>query len=86
MRELRVRCVVADVCDSILSDVATLNVCACLACPSDFNQDGGVDGADIEAFFLSWVTGSCDADVNADGGTDGSDVESFIVRWQTGDC
>jgi hypothetical protein len=83
---LRVRCRVQDACAQVVSEEALFTACACLACPSDFNEDGGVDGADIEAFFLSWVTGSCDADVNQDGGTDGADVESFIVRWQTGDC
>jgi hypothetical protein len=26
-------------------------------CPADFNQDGGVDGGDVEAFFLAWEAG-----------------------------
>jgi hypothetical protein len=53
---------------------------------ADFNQDGGVDGADIEAFFAVWQTGSPDADVNGDGGVDGSDVERFFCYWETGGC
>ena len=55
-------------------------------CPADFNQDGGVDGGDVEAFFISWEAGAVPADVNADGGVDGSDVESFFTAWQAGGC
>ena len=29
------------------------------ACPADFNQDGGIDGSDIESFFAAWESGSC---------------------------
>lgn len=53
-------------------------------CPGDFNEDGGVDGPDIEAFIMLWETGSVFADLNADGGTDGGDVEAFFVAWETG--
>lgn len=55
-------------------------------CPADFNQDGGVDGADIESFFLVWETGDPAADVNLDGGVDGSDVETFFAAWEAGGC
>ena len=51
-------------------------------CPSDWNSDGGVDGADVEAFFASWEAG--EADLNADGGTDGADVGSFFGFWEAG--
>ncbi len=50
------------------------------ACVGDFNNDGGVDGSDIEAFFLAWEVGDSIADVNQDGG----DIEYFFVRWQAG--
>ncbi|MCX5690606.1 MAG: hypothetical protein NTV94_12640, partial [Planctomycetota bacterium] len=53
-------------------------------CRGDFNQDGGVDGADIEAFFLAWEPGLTEGDVNLDGGVDGSDVEAFFVLWEAG--
>jgi hypothetical protein len=53
-------------------------------CVSDWNNDGGIDGADIEAFFVDFAAGTADA--NDDGGTDGSDVEAFFTRWQTGEC
>lgn len=51
-------------------------------CPSDWNQDGGVDGSDVNAFFLSWEAG--DADINEDGGSDGADVETFFVFFEAG--
>ena len=53
-------------------------------CPFDFNEDGGVDGADIETFFLAWQDGLPIADVNADGGVDGADIETFFLGWQSG--
>jgi hypothetical protein len=55
-------------------------------CIADFNQDGGVDGTDVEAFFLVWSTGAAAADVNNDGGVDGSDVEAFFGYWSAGGC
>jgi hypothetical protein len=56
------------------------------ACPADFNGDGGVDGSDVEAFFLAWESGENAADVNGDGGVDGADAEHFFVRWEAGGC
>ena len=55
-------------------------------CPADFNQDGGVDGADVDAFFLAWESGDPSADVNADGGIDGGDVDTFFSAWEAGGC
>lgn len=63
-------------------DVVTLAAAA--LCPGDFNADGGIDGADVQAFFESWEAGSADADMNGDGGTDGADVEFFFQRWEAG--
>jgi hypothetical protein len=63
---------IADVCD------------AAAPCPADYNQDGGVDGADVQAFFIDWAAGY--ADVNQDGGVDGADVQSFFIVWQAGGC
>lgn len=50
----------------------------------DINQDGGVDGSDVEAFFDIWQTGDPAADFNGDGGVDGGDVELFYYVWQLG--
>ena len=66
---------------------ATRIPATCLAPPSciaDFNQDGGVDGQDLEAFYLAWEAGGSDGDINQDGGVDGGDVEAFILRWESG--
>jgi glucose/arabinose dehydrogenase len=55
-------------------------------CYADFNQDGGIDGADVEAFYLAWEVGDPSADVNQDGGVDGQDVETFFIAWESGEC
>jgi hypothetical protein len=57
-----------------------------LACPADFNADGGIDGSDIEAFYIAFASGEAIADVNYDGGVDGQDVERFFRVWQDGGC
>jgi hypothetical protein len=55
-------------------------------CYADFNQDGGIDGTDVQAFFDVWTMGESDADVNGDGGVDGSDVGVFFAQWSAGGC
>lgn len=55
-------------------------------CAADYNEDGGIDGSDVGAFFTDWESGRADADVNADGGIDGGDVESFFAAWENGGC
>ncbi|MBS0197446.1 MAG: hypothetical protein JSR77_11875 [Planctomycetes bacterium] len=37
----------------------THHVCTPNECPTDFNQDGGIDGSDVQAFFDLWESGSC---------------------------
>ena len=55
-------------------------------CAADYNQDGGVDGGDIESFFSDWeASGGC-SDVNQDGGVDGGDIEAFFQVWEAGGC
>ncbi|MBX3383422.1 MAG: hypothetical protein KF864_07935 [Phycisphaeraceae bacterium] len=58
----------------------------CPACAADFNQDGGVDGSDVEAFYIVWETGEACGDVNEDGGVDGGDIEFFFTLWEQGGC
>ncbi len=58
----------------------------CSPCPPDYNQDGGVDGADVGAFFTDWEASLPCADTNRDGGIDGSDAEAFFVCWESCDC
>jgi len=55
-------------------------------CPADYDLSGGVDGSDVEAFFIDWSTAGGCSDANADGGVDGTDVEAFFVAWQAGGC
>ncbi|MBS0197772.1 MAG: hypothetical protein JSR77_13540 [Planctomycetes bacterium] len=55
-------------------------------CFADFNQDGGIDGADVDAFFAAWEGGDASADVNQDGGIDGADVDAFFAAWEAGAC
>jgi len=59
---------------------------ACAQCAADFNQDGGVDGDDVGAFFADWENGQPCADVNLDGGIDGSDIDLFFATWEAGGC
>jgi len=56
------------------------------ACIADFNSDGGVDGADVEAFFVAWETGAFAADVNRDGGINGEDVGVFFDLFEVASC
>jgi len=55
-------------------------------CPADYNQDGGIDGADVAAFFADWENGNNAADFNQDGGVDGADVDAFFTAWESGSC
>ncbi|MBS0197218.1 MAG: lamin tail domain-containing protein [Planctomycetes bacterium] len=68
----------------LLPGIVTVRECPANGCIGDFNLDGGVDGADVEAFFLAWTAGDNVADLNQDGGVDGGDVEFFFVAWSQG--
>ena len=72
-------CVISNACGDATSAPATIALCI-----GDVNCDGGVDGQDIESFFLVWATGDAAGDLNADGGVDGQDVEFFFVNWEGG--
>lgn len=63
-----------------------LNLACTPVCIADFNQDGGVDGNDVESFFVAWEAGTSTADVNVDGGVDGQDIEFFFGLWEAGGC
>jgi len=67
-------------CGSFTTAPALLEV----RCPADFNNDGGIDGGDVDTFFIAWESGSAQADTNQDGGIDGSDVDVFFNRWESG--
>jgi fibronectin type 3 domain-containing protein len=78
-------CFITSPCGNVLSSRATLTVNP-VPCPADYNQDGGIDGSDVQAFFDEWSQGSANADVNYDGGVDGSDVDYFFEVWSAGGC
>jgi hypothetical protein len=54
------------------------------SCPADYNNDTGVDGDDVIAFFADWDAGIITADLTGDGGVDGDDVIYFFERWDSG--
>jgi hypothetical protein len=58
----------------------------CPTCPADFDQDGGVTGADVEAFFLAFEAGEACGDTDQDGGVTGADVEAFFIAFEAGGC
>lgn len=72
-------CVVRNACGSRIS--LTMRLESCLG---EYNCDGGVDGADVDAFFVDWVNSDPRSDINADGGIDGADVQAFFDRWSAG--
>jgi hypothetical protein len=55
-------------------------------CAADYNQDGGIDGSDVNTFFADWSAAEGCADINQDGGIDGSDVDTFFQIWVSGGC
>ena len=57
---------------------------ACPPCAADFDQDGGVTGSDIEAFFTAFEAGEACGDVDEDGGVTGADIEFFFVAFEAG--
>jgi len=67
---------VPDSCDSA----------CCPACPADFDQDGGVTGSDISAFFAEYEQGAPCADTDLDGGVTGADIAAFFMAYEAGGC
>lgn len=58
----------------------------CPPCAADFDQDGGVTGADIGAFFAEFEQGLSCADIDADGGVTGADIGAFFQAFEAGGC
>lgn len=53
-------------------------------CIGDYNDDQGVDGDDVIAFFADWDQNILEADVNGDEAVDGDDVITFFGAWDAG--
>lgn len=82
--------VFSSACGEASSRVATVLVepvhAGCATCAADYDRSGGVDAADIGAFFADFETGADCADVNHDGGVDGSDLGAFFDLYEAGGC
>ncbi len=50
-------------------------------CYADYNNDGGIDGDDVIAFFADWDNSLICADADASEGVDGDDVILFFASW-----
>ncbi|MFZ4573078.1 MAG: hypothetical protein ACOYN0_01695 [Phycisphaerales bacterium] len=55
-------------------------------CYADFNNDGGIDGDDVIAFFGAWDSNGPCADVDGSSGVDGDDVIAFFGQWDSNGC
>ncbi|MBS0195425.1 MAG: immunoglobulin domain-containing protein [Planctomycetes bacterium] len=81
------RCVIEHPCGTVQSTAAAVIVSAqpC-PCTADFDASGGIDGSDVEAFFIAWEAADPGADADCSGGVDGADVETFFRGWEAGGC
>jgi hypothetical protein len=62
---------VVDTCESLLLD-----------CPTDFNQSGSTDGADLGILLAAWgATGQPGVDLNHDGVINGADLGQVLANW-----
>ena len=62
---------VIDTCESLLLD-----------CPTDFNQSGSTDGADLGILLAAWgATGQPGVDLNHDGIINGADLGALLAGW-----
>jgi hypothetical protein len=50
-------------------------------CPTDLDNDGDTDGADLGLFLAAWGPGSGPTDLDNDGDTDGADLGLFLAAW-----
>ena len=58
----------------------------CPACAADYDNNGGVDGGDLAAFFVDFEAGEECADVDGNGGVDGGDLAAFFQVFESGGC
>lgn len=54
------------------------------SCPADQNLDGGLTGADYNAFLTNFLAGDPMADLNGDGNLSGADFNSFLTAFGVG--
>lgn len=58
----------------------------CAPCAADYDNNGGIDGGDLAAFFLDFESGEGCADVDGNGGVDGGDLAVFFFLFEQGGC
>jgi hypothetical protein len=58
----------------------------CPPCAADYDNNGGVDGGDLAAFFSDFEAGAQCADVDDNGGVDGGDLGFFFTVFEAGGC
>jgi hypothetical protein len=58
----------------------------CPPCAADYDNNGGVDGGDLGAFFADFEAGETCADVDGNGGVDGGDLGFFFGVFEVGGC
>jgi hypothetical protein len=58
----------------------------CPPCAADYDNNGGVDGGDLGAFFIDFESGAACADVDQNGGVDGGDLGFFFTVFEAGGC
>jgi hypothetical protein len=59
---------------------------SCPPCAADYDNNGGVDGGDLAAFFADFEAGENCADVDGNGGVDGGDLGYFFSVFEAGGC
>ena len=92
--QFRLRCQLASGCRSATSNAITVTAyeegnCGgntCPSCAADYDDNGGIDGADLAAFFGDYEAGETCADVDQNGGIDGADLATFFSVYEAGGC
>jgi len=80
----------ADLSSPFIATDVTEEDCAnanpCPVCAADYDNNGGVDGGDLGAFFADFEAGELCADVDQNGGVDGGDLGFFFFVFEQGGC
>ncbi len=64
-----------------------LSACnTCSPCVADWDESGGVDFADVAAFFVDYEQGNRCADVDDSAGVDATDMAIFFQAYEAGGC
>lgn len=90
----RMRCMVNGPCATVTTEPVALSVLdqteeacgGCAICEADFDDNGGVDGGDLSAFFSAFEEGVLCADIDRNGGVDGGDLAMFFQLFEEGGC